>query len=147
MAKRILVPLDRGEEAEAGVPLVADLARSSGATVRLLHVAPHPQMRTDTHGRVIAYADQESDRLDAEGQDYLWTIEAQLDGVPVERRVRFGDAAEEILLEADAFGADLIALTAAKRGWFRRSVLGGVAKRVLRKAPAPVMLLAALTRG
>src|SRR5712691_684372 len=113
MAKRILVPLDRRERVEAVLPLVADLARASGATVRLLHVAPLPRLRQDTYGRVIAYADQESDRLEGEGLEYLRAAEAQLEGVPVERRVRFGDAREEILREAEVFGADLIALRAA----------------------------------
>src|SRR5207247_861611 len=35
MAKRILVPLDLTEDTEAVAPLVADLARGRGATVRL----------------------------------------------------------------------------------------------------------------
>ena len=39
MAKRILVPLDALERSEAVLPLVADLARGAGSTVRLLHVA------------------------------------------------------------------------------------------------------------
>jgi nucleotide-binding universal stress UspA family protein len=42
MAKRILVPLDGSPAAERIVPLVADLARGSGASLRLLHVAPEP---------------------------------------------------------------------------------------------------------
>jgi len=40
MAKRILVPLSGRERAESVLPLVADAARSSGATLRLLRVAP-----------------------------------------------------------------------------------------------------------
>ncbi len=141
MAKRILVPLDRRERAETLLPLVADMARAGGATVRLLHVAPLPRIRQDAHGRVIAYANQESDRLEGEALDYLRTAEAQLEGVPVERRVRFGDAGEEILLEADAFGADLIALTAARPRRLRPALFGRLAERVRRKADAPVMLL------
>ncbi|HKB26094.1 MAG TPA: universal stress protein [Methylomirabilota bacterium] len=66
MAKRILVPLDRRERAEVVLPLFADLARASDATVRLLHVAPLPRFRQDTYGRVIGYADQESDRLEGD---------------------------------------------------------------------------------
>ena len=37
MAKRILVPLDRSDAAQSVLPLVADMARSNGATVRLLN--------------------------------------------------------------------------------------------------------------
>ena len=43
MAKRILVPLDETTEHEAILPLVADIARQAGATVRLLHVAGPPE--------------------------------------------------------------------------------------------------------
>lgn len=56
----------------------------------------------------MAFVDQEFERLETEGLDYLRAIEAKLDGVPVECVVRFGDPVEEILREADAFGADLI---------------------------------------
>ena len=143
MAKRILVPLNQGERAEAVLPLVRDMALAGGATVRLLHVAPVAAMRTDASGRVIAYANQESDRLEQQGLDYLRLLVAQLEGVPVESAVRFGNPGAEILLEADAFGADLIALTTATRRWLRPGVLGNVARRTAKKAAAPVMLMSA----
>lgn len=146
MAKRILVPLDQRERAETVLPLVADMARASGATVRLLHVAPLPRLRQDPSGRVLAFADQESDRLERLALDYLKTAGAQLEGVPVERRVRFGDAAEEIPIEAETFGADLIALTAATRRLLRPARLGRVPHRVRRKTDVPVLLLS-LRRG
>ncbi len=143
MAKRILVPLNQGERAESVLPIVRDMALAGGATVRLLHVAPLPEMRMDASGRVIAYANQESDRLEWQGRDYLRLIGAQLDGVPVESAVRFGNPEEEILLEAEAFGADLVALTTGKPGWSPRPGVGRVAGRVLRKSETPVMLLSA----
>ncbi len=146
MAKRILVPLDQQDRAEAVLPLVAELARGGGAAVRLLHVAPLPQLRRDAYGRVIAYVDQESDRLEAHALDYLRTVEARLEGVPVESRVRFGDAGDEIQLEADAFGADLIAMTAPKAHWLRPAFTGGVSGRVRRKAKVPVMALSSGSR-
>ena len=63
-AKRILVPLDGRESSEAAAALAADLARSSGGTVRLLQVHPVPAQRMGTFGRVVAYADQEMARQD-----------------------------------------------------------------------------------
>ena len=143
MAKRILVPLSQGERAEAVLPLVTDMALAGGATVRLLHVAPLAELRTDAYGRVIAYANQESDRLERQGRDYLRLVGARLEGVPIESAVRFGDPREEILLEAEVFGADLIALTTAPRRRLVPRALGRVAGRVVRKAETPVMLLAA----
>lgn len=140
MAKRVLVPLDQSAAAEAVVPLVADLARGAGATARLLHVAPEPEALVTRQGRVVAYVDQETRRLEAEALDYLRTVEARLDGIPVEVSVRFGDPVEEILREAEAFDADLIALTTEGRSALGRAVFGSVAEAVFRKAPAPVLL-------
>ncbi len=142
MAKRILVPLDQSPAAEVVVPLVADMARGNGATVRLLHVAPVPRNRVSEQGRVVAYADEEMARLEAEGLDYLRTAELQFDGAgDVDCVVRFGDPTAEILEEAEAFGADLIAVTTEGRSAVGRTVLGSVAEQVVRKADAPVMLL------
>jgi nucleotide-binding universal stress UspA family protein len=143
MAKRILVPLSGRERAESVLPVVADLARSGGATVRLLRVAPYPQMRTGSYGRVIAYVDQETDRVEAESQGYLRDVEARLDGLAVERRVAFGDPADEIVREAAAFDADLIAMTTPRPGWLTPGLPSMVARRVFRRASAPVMLLRA----
>lgn len=140
MAKRILVPLDQSPTAEAVIPLVADAARGGGATVRLLHVSPVPGPLVAKDGRVAAYADQEMARLEADGLDYLRTAEARLDGVPVESVVRFGEPAEEILREGEAFGADLIAVTTAGRSGISRVALGSVAEAVFRKAAVAVVL-------
>lgn len=140
MAKRILVPLDQSPVAESVVPLVADLARGSGATVRLLHVAPVPGNLVSKEGRIVAYADQEMQRIEGEGLDYLRMIELKLAGLPAESAVRFGEPLEEILREVEAFGADLIAVTTAGRSGLGRTLLGSVAEQVFRKSPVPVVL-------
>jgi nucleotide-binding universal stress UspA family protein len=140
MPKRILVPLDRSPEAESVLALVGDTARGSGATVRLLHVAPIPDTVTDGEGRIVAFADQESARLEAEATDYLRNAEVHLGGVAAETGVRFGEPAEEIVQEAAAFGADLIVLTARRRGRLSRLILGGTAEQVCRHADASVVI-------
>ena len=141
MAKRILAPIDSRAHSETIVPIVAALACGAGSTVRLLRVFPVPDRVVDTNGRTVAYSDQEMARLTSKGLDDLRRIEVQLEGIPVERVVRFGEATEEILLEAEAFDADLIALTASRRGRLRRALVAGVAERVAGKAPVPTLLL------
>jgi nucleotide-binding universal stress UspA family protein len=140
MAKRIVVPLDLTIETEAVLPLVADVARGAGSTVRLLHVAPWPGTLGDDERRIAAYADRERERLEAEALDYLNTVELQFDGIPVESTVRFGDPVDEILREAETFGADLIALTARDAHPFSGLVLAGTTEQVCRRAEAPVMV-------
>jgi nucleotide-binding universal stress UspA family protein len=122
--------------------LVADMARSSGGSVRLLHVAPVPSERVTDDGRLVAYASQEMERVELDRRERLKAVEAELTGVPVESVVRFGDPAREILVEADAFGADLIAVTARRRGWLGR-LLPGVVNTLFRRSDVPVLLLAA----
>jgi len=142
MAKRILVPLDRSRMAESVLPLVIDIARGTGAAMRLLMVEALPESRVGKDGRVVAYADQEQARLEAEGLDYLRKLTRQCGGVSdVECVVRFGDPVDEILQEAEAFGADLIAVTTQGRSALGRTVLGSVAEQIVKKADAPVMLV------
>jgi len=124
-AKRILVPLDGSESAETAVAVAADLARSSGGSVRLLRVSPVPKQWVGNYGRLVVYADQEMERLTAEGRDYLETVGAQ---VPV---------------EAEAFGADAIVLATGRLSWLKRVTGGGVGQSVVRKAPVTVVLVRA----
>jgi nucleotide-binding universal stress UspA family protein len=141
MAKRILVPLSQTEPALSFVTAVADLARGAGATVRLLHVAAPTTSLVDDDGRVLAYADQETQREEAEARDYLEMAAMAFDGVPVELTVRFGDIAEQILAEADDFGADLIALRIRKPRRLR--LRGGTAAEILRRADVPIAVFRA----
>lgn len=143
MAKRILVPLDGSESAEAAAALAADLARGSGGDVRLLQVQPVPEHRVSTSGRVVAYADQEMERLSAEGRDYLESVEARLGPVPAQSVVRFGEPEREILTEAEAFDADLIVVTAPRRSWLERLVGSGLGEKLLHTSPVPVVLVRA----
>jgi nucleotide-binding universal stress UspA family protein len=140
MAKRILVPLHEAVDADNMVKTIGTLARDAGATVRLLHVAPLPDTIVDDDGRVLAYVDQEGERLEAEALDFLHAASIGLEGLAVECGVRFGDPVEQILEEAEAWGADLIAMTTRGRGCIERALMGSVAEQVFRKAPTAVTL-------
>lgn len=141
MAKRILVPLDHTPNCEATLPLIVDIARGAGSTVRLLHVDPIPNNVVSNSGRVVAYADQEMARLETEGLAYLDGIAALLQHAPIERVVRFGDPAREIQIEAESFGADIIVLTTRFRSPLRYALSRRTAARVVRKSKVPVLLL------
>ena len=84
--------------------------------------------------------DLASVRLEAEARDYLSTVEAQFDSVPVESTLRFGEPVPEILLESEAFGADLIALTSRTPHRLTRLVLGSTADQVCRSTDAAVLV-------
>jgi nucleotide-binding universal stress UspA family protein len=158
MAKRILVPVAAHERAETIVPLVAALARDSGGTVRLLNVQPSPQTRfderlrklplygfdgalaADFEQRVLAYAHTEEQRLESDTLSRLRELEPLVDGVAVERAVRFGDVVDEIAREAEAFDADLIAVTERRRPWWRPA-LARIVDRLRARLRIPVLAL------
>jgi len=140
MYKKILVALDREAGAEVALPVAVDLAKSDGTVIRLVYVAPTPSAIV-AEGRVIAYADQESDRLQHLGMVYLREAAHQLAGLPVEYAVRFGEPAEEILEEAREFGADLVVMATHGRSGVARLMLGSVAEAVLRRSEVPVVLV------
>jgi hypothetical protein len=75
MAKRFLVPLDHRPLGEPAMAIVADAARAAGGTVRLLHVAPVPELVVSPEGHTVAYADQEMSRVEAEHLDHLRRFE------------------------------------------------------------------------
>ena len=141
MAKRILTPIDGSEGSTTIVPTVAALARGAGSTVRLLKVFPVPERVMGPHGLTVAYVDQEMARLTALGLDQLAHVEAELEGIPVERVVRFGEPAEEICLEAEAFNADLVTLATSRRGRVATALRPGVVDRVIQEAPVPTLVL------
>lgn len=139
--KRILVPLDRSAAAEHVLGVVADLARSAGASVRLIHVT---DMRDNvvSEGRVVAYADQEMDRIEAEASAYLRSLAAtHLAGVPTDCVVRFGRVVSQIRTEIDAFGADVLVVMTKTRWSLTRALLGSVAEELLHEAPIAVVLV------
>jgi nucleotide-binding universal stress UspA family protein len=158
MAKRILVPVGNPARAEAIVPVVAALARDGGSTVRLLSVQPLPRTRfvdvastvpawnydvgmtVDIPHRALVYGHAHEERIESETLERLRRLEPLLDGVPVERTVRFGDVVDEIAREADAFDADLVAVTERRRSWWRPA-LARVADRVRARVRVPVLAL------
>ena len=158
MAKRILVPIGDNERAEAIVPVVAALARDGGGTVRLLNVQPLQRTRFDDYARrlplygydagvtlevqqrVLLYAHAHEERLESETLERLRQLEPLLDGVAVERTVRFGDVTEEIVREAEAFDADLIAVSERRRPWWRPA-LARLVDRVRGRVRVPVLAL------
>ena len=150
---RILVPLDGSSRAEAILPRVAGLARACGAAVTLLRVNPaadalrvpatDPNIAVGARATLAPPEDQRNVHYEAE--HYLDAVGDRLrqHSVAVEAKVAEGAPGEVIVGEAEAAGADLIAMTTHGRSGLGRLVLGSVADHVLRHAACPVLLLRA----
>jgi CBS domain-containing protein/nucleotide-binding universal stress UspA family protein len=136
----ILVPLDGAAGSESVLPTVGELAQARGARVRLLRVAPEPKAVEADH-RIIAYADQETSRVEMEALAYLKRVALALPGIEVDCAVCFGEAAEEIVKAARAAHADLIAMATHRRRGLDRALRGSVAETVERASAIPVVLV------
>jgi nucleotide-binding universal stress UspA family protein len=139
----IVVPLDGSRDSEEVLPAVAPIARSLGATVRLLRVVPPVKEVRDEDDRVVAWVDQETARVEHEVHGYLRRVAAGLGDLHVEDAVRIGDdAAAEIIEESETAGADLIALASRRRHGLDRMRHRSVARRVRRSTAIPLLVVA-----
>jgi nucleotide-binding universal stress UspA family protein len=145
MYKRVLVPVDGSEVAEAIVPFILDVAGPLDLDLILLRVdqpvAP-PVVEGSGRGAVhAALAGVEARHAEAEA--YLAGLAAELrtKGVRVTTSVRRGEPVTEIIAAARAEDADLIAMSTYGRTGPARLLFGSVAEGVLRHAGIPVFLV------
>jgi nucleotide-binding universal stress UspA family protein len=136
---RLLVPLDGSATSETALDGVAELAQAFNAVVVLVMVL------TPALGITMRVEDAPSMPDAAEAATYLARKQRELAavGVRVQRVIRMGDPATQILACAEEHGADLIALATHGRSGLRRWLLGSVTEKVLRASDVPVLVFRA----
>lgn len=141
MYKRVLVPVDGSEVAEAILPFILDIAGPLDLEVVLLRVN-RPIPPTAVEGtRVFTVEDVEARRATAEAYLQGLAAEMRARGVRAATRVQRGEPVHEILAAARTEDADLIAMTTHGRTGPARLLFGSVAEGVLRHASIPVFLM------
>jgi len=141
MYKRVLVPVDGSEVAEAILPFILDIAGPLDLDVILLRVN-RPIPPTTVEGtRHIEVENIKARREQAEAYLAGLAAEMQAAGVRAETRVRRGEPLDEILATAREEDVDLIAMTTHGRTGAARLLFGSVAEGVLRHAAIPVFLM------
>lgn len=142
--RHILVPLDRSEYSEAILEPVADLALLTHAHLTLLHVVEPILPVVEPAVPYPVGVDRElTQRLTAEAQRHLDEVADRLRtrGFSVATRVVVGaGAAATVLEQAQAEGADLIAMTTHGAKGVRRLLLGSVTDKVVRGSDRPVLV-------
>ena len=138
--KRILVPVDFSEHSRKAVQVAAELARTAGASVTLLHAYVIPAYPLP-EGFVFASA-QAVAELMQKSQDALTELKrVALDaGAPqVELVLAEGPAFAEIIRAATEKHHDLIVMGTHGRTGLAHAFLGSVAEKVVRRAPCAVL--------
>jgi nucleotide-binding universal stress UspA family protein len=139
MFRSILVPLDGSNFAEQALPVAAELARTSGATLHLAEVS-HQTVIGNEFGAVAVVDTRPVETVRA----YLAEVTQRLTGpfrTPPVADVLRGPTIETLTKYVDHSKIDLIVMTTHGRGPIARAWLGSVADELTRSVKVPLLLL------
>ncbi|HEY5292189.1 MAG TPA: universal stress protein [Burkholderiales bacterium] len=142
--RKILVPIDGSPTSNRGLAEAIELAKNQGATLRLVHVLD--ELILGPGAEAVVYLGNTVDLLREAGEQVVAKAEAVvqesgLESESVVREIMGGRAADSIVAEANAWGADLIVLGTHGRRGARRLVMGSDAEEIVRATPVPVLLV------
>jgi nucleotide-binding universal stress UspA family protein len=141
MTSTIVVPLDGSENAEQILPYATALARRKRAPMLLVSIVDVP---VDMGAWTSATATALGRELDAwfnSSETYLQQVAESITDVPVDRIVRIGSAAREIIAIVRDLDDPIIALSSHGRTGASRILMGSVATRLVRDAHCPVLVV------
>lgn len=143
--KRIVVPLDGSRRARLAIPAAAQLSSQLDVPVHLISViAVDKYAYALSAGVSLAAYDELAASDSRQLRTMLRADEAELSsqGIEVSTAIYSGVVAQSI---QDALrSGDLVVMVSHGRSGIRRWMLGSVAEQLIRKGPAPVMLIPAV---
>jgi nucleotide-binding universal stress UspA family protein len=139
MYRRILVAVEHSAADRTILEHIRPLARLTGATLVLMHVADGWAARNMDQLKLKESEEMRDDR------SYLDALEHDLraDGLVVETRLAAGDPATELIRAAEAEGVDLIAMSTHGHRFLADLIHGTTVDRVRHLVKVPVLLLRA----
>ena len=140
--RRILVPIDFSERSERALGFAADLGRSYGAELVLLHVVEEVVL-PGVYGLdpVPVLTPDVMDRARSTLEGYVHRLGPS---VSAKAEVMAGHAARDILDYAEQEHVDLIVIATHGRTGIEHLLLGSVTEKVVRMAPCPVCTIRSL---
>jgi nucleotide-binding universal stress UspA family protein len=139
MYQRILVAIEHSTADETILKHVEQLARLTGASLLLVHVAD---------GWVARHYDDLGLRESEEMQDdraYLEQLVAKLNaaGLPVQAKLALGDPATELIKTVGEESVDLLAMSTHGHRFLNDLIRGATVDRVRHEVKVPILLLRA----
>ena len=140
--KKILFPLDLTENSSKILPYALSISDKYNSLIYLLHVVqdlnkwgklyvPHPSM-DKFQEEAIEGAKKAMDRV----------CEKQLQSCPnFQKRVVSGNTVDEILKVIESEDIDLLIMGTHGRKGLEHTIFGSVAEKVVKKSPAPVLII------
>jgi len=135
MAKTIVFPTDFSTASDAALEHAAALAKSTGASLLIVHVE-EPPLAYGGGELYYGIPEPDSERI----LRMLEDVKPKDSSVPFTHRLAMGDPAGEIVRIAEDEKADMIVLGTHGRTGVTRLLMGSVAEVVVRRAPCPVLV-------
>lgn len=149
MLEKVLLPTDGSETADKAVAFAARLLGGTSCRVTMLSVIEEPVYSSFWSDGLVApevimppppeMQEELSRRAEAMMQESTKTLEEA--GLEVERKVRMGHSAAEILLELEEGGYDMVIMGSHGRGKLGGFLMGSVSDRVANHADCPVLIV------
>jgi nucleotide-binding universal stress UspA family protein len=139
MYRRILVAVENSPADKTILAHVSELARLTGASLLLVHVADGWAARNFNQLKLRESEEMKIDR------DYLERLRREMEGrgLSVETRLAMGDPATELVKVSEEQGVDLIAMSTHGHRFLADVLHGTTADRVRHLVKVPVLLLRA----
>ena len=142
--KKILVAVDLSGHSQAALRLGARLAQALDAEIRVVSVINQRDVEavrlvenTTELVKVDDFIKERSKEREAQISDLLG--EAHCKDIPFTKSIRVGVPWEEILLESEAYGADLVVVGTKGRGNAKHVFFGSNAEKVYRRSKVSVL--------
>jgi nucleotide-binding universal stress UspA family protein len=137
MIKKMLVPYNGEEQADAAFNFALDLAKVYGSELHVLSVIQLPEPPTEVETEAIL----ESSTAHYESLFGCLNKKAQEAGVKISTKVVNGHAQDQILNEAEKGGFDVIVMGHQTRSNLGKWLLGSVTDRVVDHAQCTVIVV------
>jgi universal stress protein A len=145
--KRILVPTDFSEPADAALTYAIDLAAKIGARVSLVHVFEDPFAGGLYAGEYVPMPAEMRAEIIADLWRRLADVVARRGHTELNPELLIGPTARAIVEGARDRNVDLIVMGTHGRGGIAHLLIGSVAERVVRTAECPVLTVRSKTAG
>ena len=138
--KKILFPFDLTHNGSKVFPYVLSVSEKYGGDICLLHVVE--DLGKWAGGMYIPHLPLEQYREDAlKGAEKTLdeVCEERLQGYSFQKKIVYGDPAQEILKAIDSEGIDLVVMGTHGRKGLENALFGSVARSVVKRSPVPVL--------
>ncbi len=137
---KILVPYDGSSYADKALDIACRLSKDYGSEVRVLYVIDASHAWVIVGGITLSL----KDRFVAEAKKLLFKAKEYAKekyGIIIEEKLRIGHPANDIIEEAEEWGADLIIMGAKGISGLKRLLLGSVTQVIVSHARCNVLIV------